>query len=202
MSKGRSGAALVSAFAGSPGTGKPAGRSARSVARAPAVGGSTATQEQPVLDEDLDGSPAASAEPQPRPDLDVLGEEDLETDLPPLEDAPAEGRRAKAPSDREIEEGGGDSMLARYFREMATHNVMGQEEELATAIQVEKAEVDHWTSVLSHLPAAEYALESLERDLPTNPEEVLHLPQIAELRRLLKLAKKTKWKLSRISDKR
>ncbi len=140
---------------------------------------------------------------QPPAEIELV--EDFELSAPEnvAVDLTLSGRPVVAkPRDREIEEAGGDSMLARYFREMATHNVMGQEEELATAISVEKAEIDHWTSVLSHLPAAEYALESLERDLPTDPEELLDLPQIAELRRLLKLSKKTKWKLSRISDKR
>ena len=70
------------------------------------------------------------------------------------------------PTAKEIEEGGGDSMLARYFREMATHAVMGPEEELATAIEVEDAEIDHWVQILSYAPSAEYALASLEADLP------------------------------------
>jgi len=51
-----------------------------------------------------------------------LIEEDFELEAPEAEAAP--GPR-KQPTDREIEEGGGDSMLARYFREMATHPVMG-----------------------------------------------------------------------------
>jgi hypothetical protein len=53
----------------------------------------------------------------------------------------------KGSSDTEIEEGGRDSMLARYFREMAAHPVMRPEEELQRAIDVESAEVDHWTGV-------------------------------------------------------
>ena len=57
-------------------------------------------------------------------------------------------------------------MLARYFREMATHAVMGPDEELRTAIEVENAEIDHWVQILSYIPAAEYALASLEADLP------------------------------------
>ncbi len=39
---------------------------------------------------------------------------------------------------RDVEEGGGDSMLARYFRDMALHPVMGPEEELGTARTVER----------------------------------------------------------------
>ncbi len=103
--------------------------------------------------------------------------------------------------DREIEESGGDSMLARYFREMATHSVMGQEEELATAIEVEKAEIAQWVGLLSHMPAAPYIIASLEKNLPTG-EEALDLPQVAELHRLVKLARKTRMRLSRESDKK
>jgi RNA polymerase primary sigma factor len=123
-------------------------------------------------------------------DLEVV-EDDVE--MPTAladESALGEGSPAsQAPSDREIEEGGGDSMLARYFREMATHPVMGQPEELRTAMAVEQVEVDHWSAILSFHPTAEVALESLERDLPTG-EEALELPQLQEIHKLLKLYKK------------
>jgi RNA polymerase primary sigma factor len=78
---------------------------------------------------------------------------------------------------------------------------MGQEEELATAIEVEKAEIAQWVALLSHLPAAPFIVESLEKNLPTG-EEALDLPQVSELHRLLKLAKKTRNKLSKESDKK
>ncbi len=107
----------------------------------------------------------------------------------------------KPPSDKEIEEGGGDSMLARYFREMATHPVMGPEEELETAIEVEQAEVDHWVSILSYYAAADSALDSLEKDLPTG-EEALSLPQIEELRKFLRTFKKQHDKLTRDQEKK
>jgi RNA polymerase primary sigma factor len=106
----------------------------------------------------------------------------------------------KRPSDREIEEGGGDSMLARYFREMAAHPVMGQAEELQTAIDVEQVEVDHWLAIFSFYPAAEFVLESLERDLPTG-EEALELPQLGEIHKLLKAYKKLH-KLGREQDRK
>ncbi|MEI7893733.1 MAG: sigma-70 family RNA polymerase sigma factor, partial [Myxococcales bacterium] len=102
----------------------------------------------------------------------------------------------KAPSDREIEEGGGDSMLARYFREMSSHAVMGHEEELRTAIEVEKAEVDHWTALLAYLPAADFVLDTLERDLPKG-EDALTLPQLEELRKLVRIAKKNSHRLTK-----
>ena len=41
-----------------------------------------------------------------------------------------------------------DSMLSRYFRDMATHQVMGPDEELSAAQAVEQAEIMHWTALL------------------------------------------------------
>jgi RNA polymerase primary sigma factor len=154
----------------------------------------------PSQDED---APPTSAK---APENDLVLEDDFEAETP---DAVPTDITVVAPStpakepirDREIEESGGDSMLARYFREMATHSVMGQEEELATAIEVEDAEIAQWVALLSHMPAAPYVIASLEKNLPTG-EEKLDLPQVAELHRLVKLARKTRMRLSRESDKK
>jgi hypothetical protein len=124
-------------------------------AETPARSTTSSTGEVEVLEEEFDIEGAVT-EP-------VLNE--LESIRPP-----------KPPSDKEIEEGGGDSMLARYFREMATHPVMGPDEELQTAIEVEQAEIDHWVAIFSYLPSAEFVMISLEKDLPTG-EDALDLPQ-------------------------
>ncbi len=153
------------------------------------------------LDDDFDAPiPSIGPSSSGGGEMDAL-EDEFELDHRAAEGASDGPRRAKAPSDREIEEGGGDSMLARYFREMATHAVMGPEEELQTAIEVEKAEVEHWTAILAQHQAAEFALDSLEKDLPTG-EEALDLPQLAELRKLLKAFQKTRSKLTRAQDKK
>ncbi len=102
----------------------------------------------------------------------------IELDIDPASLAPP-------PKEKAADEGSGDSMLARYFREMATHNVMGPDEELETAIEVEQAEVNHWVAILSYMPSAGFALDSLEADLPTG-DEALDLPQIEELRKIRK----------------
>ncbi len=107
----------------------------------------------------------------------------------------------RQPSDKEIEEGGGDSMLARYFREMATHTVMGPDEELETAVAVEQAEIDHWCAIFAFLPTAEHAIASLERDLPTG-EDAIELPQLGEIHKLLRTYKKQRGKLSRVQEKK
>src|SRR5688500_7194474 len=45
------------------------------------------------------------------------------------------------------------SMLSRYFRDMATHQVMGPDEELSAAQGVELAEIEHWVALLAYVPA-------------------------------------------------
>lgn len=125
---------------------------------------------------------------------------DVENEAATAEATESEAEEERAPSAKEIEEGGGDSMLSRYFREMAAHPVMGQDEELATAMEVEQAEVDHWVALLAFLPASEFVLDSLEKDLPIG-EEAIDLPQLAELRRLIKAFKKAK-KLSKDQEKK
>ncbi|NUP06498.1 MAG: sigma-70 family RNA polymerase sigma factor [Polyangiaceae bacterium] len=93
---------------------------------------------------------------------------------------------------RDIEEGGGDSMLARYFREMAVHPVMDQEEEINTAREVEASEVAHWVGLLSHVTAAEYVLAGLDADVTKAGPEEVQAPQIAQLVALVKLYRKQK----------
>jgi RNA polymerase primary sigma factor len=156
------------------------------------------------IDDEFDADvPRIGASGGAPPEMDLV-EEEVDLEAPPGDgqasdsDAPA---RPKTPSDKEIEEGGGDSMLARYFREMATHPVMGPEEELETAMEVESAEVDHWVAILAFHPSADYALDSLEKDLPVG-EDAIEVPQIAEVRKLLKTFKKQHNKLTRPQEKR
>ena len=154
-------------------------------------------------------------DPQPsaaEPELSTLGllEDDLAEDTAirvrpaePLDEPAVEfidlqlsGLQRPAPANREtemkdVEEGGGDSMLARYFRDMAVHPVMGQDEELATAREVEQTEIALWVAMLAHLPAAELILEALEKDIIKSGEEV-DAPELAELLKLARLAKKGK----------
>jgi RNA polymerase primary sigma factor len=108
-------------------------------------------------------------------------------------------RPSEAPADRQmkdVEEGGGDSMLARYFRDMAIHAVMGPDEELQTAKMVERTEIAHWVALLSFHAAAEHILLALDEDVKKAGEEEVRAPQIAELQRLLRTAKKQRGKLT------
>jgi RNA polymerase primary sigma factor len=157
------------------------------------------------IDDDFEVDAPAIGSANPSADLELVEEEfEIEPAVSEASSGDSDGDavpRTRQPSDKEIEEGGGDSMLARYFREMATHPVMGPEEELVTAIGVESAEVEHWSAILAYTPAVEHALQSLEKDLPVD-EEALDLPQIAEIRKLLKTARKQRWKLTRPQEKR
>jgi RNA polymerase primary sigma factor len=150
-------------------------------ASAPADTGLEPGAREPAGDEDFE-RPEEQVSGDANRELELI-EEEFEIDASGETAEAAPGPR-KQPTDREIEEGGGDSMLARYFREMATHPVMGPDEELQTAMAVEEAEVDHWVTILGYHDAAGVALDALEKDLPTG-EEALDLPQLAELRKVL-----------------
>ncbi len=93
-------------------------------------------------------------------------------------------------------ESSNDSMLSRYFREMATHQVMGPDEELRAAQAVEVAEVQHWAALLAYVPVAERLLDMLDQGLlQMTPEDRPEVAQIGELRKLAKVYKKQRSKL-------
>ncbi|MFO0673714.1 MAG: sigma-70 family RNA polymerase sigma factor [Polyangiaceae bacterium] len=173
----------------------PKSRSNAAVAEKPAPEESLPPPALVENDEESEGTPA---EGEPAVDL-VEDFEDEEVAVVEADPDEVEGPRAKPAKD--MDEGGGDSMLARYFREMATHHVMGHEEELATAIEVEQAEVSHWVALFSYPLAGDALLEALIKELPTG-EEALTLPQIADMQKILKNAKKTRGRLSRDQEKK
>ncbi len=88
-------------------------------------------------------------------------------------------RRAPDPPDRSS-----DSALTRYFQDLATQHVMGQDEELQCAQALEEAEIEHWVALLSYVPVAGLILECLERDAieadELNLHYLLHAEGIAE----------------------
>ena len=81
-------------------------------------------------------------------------------------------------------------MLARYFRDMAAHQVMGPDEELQTAKAVEQAEVDHWVALLSFAPIADLILDAVEDEIRRANDPEISAPQIPDMRRVLKTLKK------------
>jgi RNA polymerase primary sigma factor len=117
---------------------------------------------------------------------------DRNPSAPPDSASPGAAAR-RAPS----EEGTGDSMLSRYFRDMATHQVMGPDEELGAARAVEETEVAHWVALLAHPPVAEAILEQLARDVETlSQEDRPPLAEIAEFHKLLKAFRRQRSKLT------
>jgi RNA polymerase primary sigma factor len=109
---------------------------------------------------------------------------------------PAQQEQSEAPAEVPDVDGASDSMLSRYFRDMATHQVMGPDEELQAAQLVERAEVDHWVALLSYLPVAEHVLNQLEQDvLLFNEIERPDTAPLDELRKLMKVYRRQRSKL-------
>jgi RNA polymerase primary sigma factor len=185
--------------------------------RRPGVSRAIAAQGRPRVASELNAPPhdheyeaeadAPSSFPAPQASELELVHDDFDLEFPPPDALPGVGDTLPPPpapisERRAADDLGSDSVLALYFREMATHAVMGPEEELATAIEVEAAEIEHWTAILSYCPAACYALDSLEQDLPTAEEERLELPQIAGLRKLIASHAEHSAKLSHEQDRK
>jgi RNA polymerase primary sigma factor len=102
---------------------------------------------------------------------------------------PPAARRSSSlppPGGSKAPESPGDSTLSRYFRDMATHQVMGQEEELNAAQAVENAEVELWVALFSYVPVAEYILDALDRDIQTLTDDVR--PETSSLEALRQLS--------------
>ncbi|MBI2392453.1 MAG: sigma-70 family RNA polymerase sigma factor [Deltaproteobacteria bacterium] len=106
--------------------------------------------------------------PTGEPNLEEFAAEELVI-APPLEEKPQED-----PS--------GDSMLSRYFREMAMHTVMTHQEEVAAAVAVEKAEANQWVAIFSYLPVFDHMMAALEKDFA----EHATLPELAEVKKQVK----------------
>ncbi|HMJ54186.1 MAG TPA: sigma-70 family RNA polymerase sigma factor [Polyangiaceae bacterium] len=159
------------------------------------------------LDDDMAEHPpvrlAGSQSSTPPPnDADGDFTPELLTD-PPQAAAALSVAPEPSPQDlRAIEEGGGDSMLARYFRDMAAHQVMGPDEELQTAKAVEQAEVDHWAALLSFVSITDLILDSIEDEIRRANDPEIQAPQIPDMRRALKTLKKQRAKLSPDQERR
>ncbi len=90
-------------------------------------------------------------------------------------------------------DGSTDSTLSRYFREMATHQVLGPDDEVEAAQAVERAEIELWMALLAYAPLAPSLLRQLERDIAASgqgsPEDEdeeraaksVSVPQLASL---------------------
>src|SRR5260221_9005862 len=166
---------------------------------------STAAKLAPIDDDMAENTSVrlASTTTPPPADADVEFVPELLSDARPSE--PAMGSVAREPTQQDLramEEGGGDSMLARYFRDMAAHQVMGPDEELQTAKAVEQAEVDHWVALLSFLPITELVLDAIEDEIRRANDPEISAPQIPDMRRSLKNLKKHRTRLTPDQERR
>jgi RNA polymerase primary sigma factor len=108
-------------------------------------------------------------------------EPDFESEPNPEQLAEAQAEAEKAL--REMErQGGGDSTLSRYFREMASHRVLTPQEEIEAAKEVERLEIGYWQALLALPAAAETVLQVIEKHVVESP-----VPgEVATLRKYLK----------------
>lgn len=144
-----------------------------------------------------EGDPSASGE---FPIVDMAAMQLLEDDAEEPTGVRSRAGVARPDPLRQLPEPG-DTMLARYFRDMAVHPVMDVEAEIATAKAVEQAEAAHWQALLSYLPAADHVLQSLKSFVEKAGSDEVEAPQIAQLESLLRTYKKQRNRLSQ-SDMR
>ncbi|MGE0787543.1 MAG: RNA polymerase sigma factor RpoD/SigA [Sandaracinaceae bacterium] len=116
----------------------------------------------------------------------------MEPDLKQLEDAEAEAKKALKEFERQ---GGGDSTLSKYFREMAHHRVLTPQEEIEAAQEVERLEIAYWEALFAYPAAFETVAVVVEHYVVEEP-----LAELATLRKLAKSA--TRGKLGKKSQER
>ncbi|MEC7521900.1 MAG: sigma-70 family RNA polymerase sigma factor [Myxococcota bacterium] len=113
-----------------------------------------------------------------------------EPDKKQLAEADAEAKKALKEFERQ---GGGDSTLSKYFREMANHRVLTPQEEVEAAQEVERLEIGYWEALFSYAPAFETVAAVIERYVTEEP-----LPEVAVMRKMARSA--TRGKLSKKSQ--
>ncbi len=124
--------------------------------------------------------PAGKAETDEKEEREEESEEGSNENEPSKEDlAEAQAEAEKALKEME-RQGGGDSTLSRYFREMANHRVLQPHEEVEAAKEVERLEIGYWEALLSYPPALETVAQVLDKHLE------VPIPDVATLRKLAK----------------
>lgn len=114
--------------------------------------------------------------------LEDISQVSVRSSAPPAPDLCFDDDRAISPSRND----GGDSVLTRYFREMAMHPVLNPIDETAIARRVEDAEIAHWVALLSHSSAAKQILAVLESRIRcADTTEPLNIEVLDTLKRTL-----------------
>ena len=131
----------------------------------------------------MKSSEAAAREPASQADVEDLVES-AEIELPDdsslaaLEAGKPEVETTRAAEDK----ASGDTMLSRYFRDMATHRVLRPEEEVEAAKTVEELERKYWVALFAY-PAALETVALVVDNAVTAHEQAVP-PELAELRKL------------------
>jgi RNA polymerase primary sigma factor len=126
---------------------------------------------------------------EPRTEADDLAEAPDTTDLDHPTDAALsalEEERADAEAARFESKAAGDTMLSRYFRDMATHRVLRPDEEVDAAKRVEALERAYWVALFSYAPAFE-TVAAITEAWVVQHEQIVP-PEIMELRKLVPAA--------------
>jgi len=97
-----------------------------------------------------------------------------------------ENERSEAEASRLESKAAGDTMLSRYFRDMATHRVLRPDEEVEAAKRVEALERAYWVALFSYAPAFETVAAVTEAWLAQHEQQVP--AELAELRKLVPAA--------------
>jgi RNA polymerase primary sigma factor len=117
--------------------------------------------------------------------------------------AALEGERPEVETKSSEDKAAGDTMLSRYFRDMATHRVLRPEEEVEAAKTVEDLERKYWVALFAYPAAFETVAAIVEQALVSHEQPVP--PELAELRKLAstsvqqKLGKKSQERWDKLS---
>ncbi|MFN7697743.1 MAG: hypothetical protein ACK5U8_07590, partial [Deltaproteobacteria bacterium] len=124
-------------------------------------------------------------------------EEEAEEAEPDFGDEPSAEALAEAQAEaekalREMErQGGGDSPLSRYVRELASHRVLTPQEEIEAAKEVERLEIGYWEALFGLAMAVDTVCATIEKYVEQP------LSEVASLRKLSKSVQRATGKLSK-----
>jgi RNA polymerase primary sigma factor len=137
----------------------------------------------------MKSSEAAVREPAVKPAADLDADElaeSAEVELPDEATLAALESKAESSSARAEDKASGDTMLSRYFRDMATHRVLRPEEEVEAAKAVEDLERKYWVALFAYPAALETVALIVEQAVRGHEQEVPG--EFAELRKLASTA--------------
>ncbi len=132
---------------------------------------------------------------------EVLEPQVVITSMPNVE--PTESELVEAAQDVAVasKDDVAEGALTRYFRDMSAYPVMNPAAEVQAAEEFLAGEIARWRAVFSYPPAVELVAPGVEASLAGLGEPVV-LPEFDKLRKLVKLYRKNRSKLDRVSAKK